>query len=114
MGFEKFIQDAIDARNLRLKDPAIQAKLDAERIKTQEAWADMGNQTLDTLGRIVWNSTGKLAEPVGKGKGSKLDPAGQLSSGAVDSTLAVTQLVGKILKASGRTAWYGIRKGIVK
>lgn len=112
MGIDKFVQfakdkakDVVDARNLRLKDPTIQAKLDAERMKTQEAWAEAGGQTLNTLSRIVWNSTGGL---VGK------DPAGRVHSGAVDSTKAVGSLVGKVLVASGRTAWYGIRKGIVK
>ncbi|MDP3645624.1 MAG: hypothetical protein Q8R25_00865 [bacterium] len=118
MGFEKFVKDTLDARNLRLKNPAIQAKLDAERRKTQEAWSEMGTQTLNTLSRIVWNSSGRLlsSEKVGKGKKSKnvFDPAGQAQKGAVDSTVAVGQLVGKILKASGRTAWYGIRRGIAK
>ncbi len=114
MGLDKFIKDTVAARNLRASDPAFQAKLDQERQKMRESWGRAGNQTLDTTSRIVWNSTGRLAETVGKGRRSKLDPAGQVHSGAVDSTAAVTQLVGRVLAASGRSAWYGVRKLIAK
>lgn len=114
MRLDKFIKDTLDARNRRLADPVLQAKLDKERTNMRESWGRAGNQTLDTTSRIVWNSTGRLAEKVGKGRRSKFDPAGQVHSGAVDSTVAVTQFVGRILAASGRSAWYGIRKLVAK
>lgn len=112
------LKNALAAREARLKDPTLQAKLDIERQKSMDALGDAGKQTLNSLTRIIWNSTGGMFVPqkVKDGKKTKLEmnPTGQMHEGAVDSTVALGQAVGSILKAAGRTAWWGIRRGIAK
>src|SRR3989344_1406862 len=112
MGIDKFIKDTIAARNLRASDPVLKAKLDAERQKMRESWTHAGNKTLEDISSTILNAGEGLFLPkkVGRGRKSKsvYDPAGQVPRIAADATGATLALIGRILAASGRSAWYGI------
>ncbi|OGG51132.1 hypothetical protein A2763_02215 [Candidatus Kaiserbacteria bacterium RIFCSPHIGHO2_01_FULL_54_36] len=121
MGINKWVQDQIAARNARLANPTLRASIDNSRDKAVNAWKKAGSQTLDSTTQAIWNTTARpftgkktIEDAVTGKKSTKPDPVGHMHQGAVDSTIAVGKVVGRILVASGRTAWWGIRHTIAK
>lgn len=97
----------------RVKDPAIQASLDAERTRVLNSLGKLGNQAKETTSAILYNAVVRphVAIKVGKKKW-EYNPGKQVSDGAVDSTIQTVALVGRVLMSAGRVTKYGVRKAL--
>ena len=95
----------------RMRDPAIQAGLDAEKTRVFESLGKLGSQAKETTSAIIYNSVVRPHVKIKTGeKTLEHNPGKQVSDGAVDSTFQTVVLVGRVLMSAGRVAKYGVRK----
>ena len=107
-------RDLNDARNLRLSDPRIKARLDHQRDKTRDSFYSMGRQAQNVATSAVFDLALKTMLPGERTKKGKLksNMPQRLGSGVMQVSLQSVGLVARILMFAGRATYYGSRRGI--